>query len=65
MPDEPSPESIAKAARLRAKIDKLTRGTKTPVEGEEPGNTADKAPLAPRDFIHQWMAEHDKKPGKK
>jgi hypothetical protein len=65
--DKPKPTAAgkARAAAIHAEIDKLTRGTKTPVEGEEPGNTADKAPLAPRDFIQQWMAEHDKKPGKK
>ena len=44
-----------------AEIDRLT-GSRTPAaEAEEPVNSAEKAPLSPRGFIDQWMAEHDKK----
>lgn len=60
-----NPAGKARAASIHAEIDRLTGINKAPLEGEEPGNTAEKAPPSPRDFIHQWMAEHDKKPGEK
>ena len=46
-----------RAAVLRAEIDKLTGGTKPEADGKK-----DEKPTNPRDFIQQWMAEHDKKP---
>ena len=48
----------ARAAALRAEIEKLS-ATK-PAEGSQPP----KKPTNPRDAIHEWMAEHDKKPEK-
>jgi len=50
------PEGKARAAALRAEIDKLTEGNKADKAANKPAN--------PRDAIHQWMAEHDKKPEK-
>jgi hypothetical protein len=58
---EPTPAGKARAASIHAEIAKLTGGKAAPLEAEEPGNTTEKAPLTPRDFINQWMAEHDKK----
>lgn len=57
---ESSPADKARAAALRAQIDKLT-GAKKPAADD--GKAANK-PTNPRDAIHQWMAEHDKKPEK-
>jgi hypothetical protein len=68
---ETNPGGKARAAAIHAEIDKLTGADKNtsdknkPREGAEPGKSGEKAPLSPRDFIHQWMAEHDKKPGEK
>jgi hypothetical protein len=57
---ESTPGGKARADALRAEIDKLT-GTKKPnAAGDQPP----KKPTNPRDAIHQWMAEHDKKPEK-
>ena len=50
------PDGKARAAALRAEIDKVTEGAKA-------GKPAGK-PTNPRDAIHQWMADHDKKPEK-
>ena len=51
----------ARAASIHAEIDRLT-GTRTPtLDPELPANSTEKAPLSPREFIDQWMAEHDKK----
>jgi hypothetical protein len=61
---KPNPAGKARAAAINAEIDKLTAGKDTPDEDERPGKPGEKAPRAPRDFIHQWMAEHDKKPEK-
>lgn len=49
----------ARAAALRAEIEKLS-ATKPPDDGSQPP----KKPTNPRDAIHEWMAEHDKKPEK-
>jgi hypothetical protein len=59
---KPTAAGKARAAAIHAEIDRLTGGNKTPLEGQEPGKTGGKSP---RDFIQQWMAEHDKKPGEK
>jgi hypothetical protein len=60
MPNEPSPESIARAARLRAQIDKLTNpGASRP---DQPAEAPDeKRPMSPREFIEQQMNELDRK----
>jgi hypothetical protein len=56
-----TPTGKARAAAIRAEIDKLAGGNKPPADGNE----ADGKPaLNPRDYINQWMAEHDKKPEK-
>jgi hypothetical protein len=64
---EPKPTAAgkARAAAIHAEIDKLTGDNKTPLEGQEPRKTGEKPPPSPRDFIQQWMAEHDKKPEEK
>jgi hypothetical protein len=55
MPNEPSPESIARAARLREQIDKLTNPDQAkPAERE-------KQPTSPHEFIERKMSELDKK----
>jgi hypothetical protein len=52
---EPSPARKARAAAIHAEIDKLT--------GIEQSGTSPKGkPVNPRNYIQQWMAEHDKKP---
>jgi hypothetical protein len=56
MPDEPSPESVARAARLRAKIDKLTHP-----DAETPNSEADAPPTSPREFIERQMDKLDRK----
>jgi hypothetical protein len=58
MPDEPSPESIARAARLRAKIDKMTHPDAAPLDPAAEANTP---PLSPREFIEQQMDKLDRK----
>jgi hypothetical protein len=50
----------ARAAALREQIDKLTGAKKPKADGDQ----AEKKPTNPRDAIHEWMAEHDKKPEK-
>jgi hypothetical protein len=55
MPNEPSPESIARAARLREQIDKLTNPEKAKVAPEE------KRPMSPHEFIERKMNELDRK----
>jgi len=55
MPNEPSPESIARAARLREQIDKLTNPDR-PKEAPE-----EKRPMSPREFIERKMNELDRK----
>jgi hypothetical protein len=71
---KPSPDSKARAAAIHAEIDRLTTGkaSEKPADekpaDEKPADEkpADgkKAPLSPRDYIQQYMAEHDKKPDK-
>jgi hypothetical protein len=56
MPNEPSPESIAKAARLRAQIDKLTNAGAS--RSDQPNETR---PMSPREFIEQQMDKLDRK----
>jgi hypothetical protein len=66
---KPSPDSKARAAAIHAKIDQLTSGkakekpANEKAANEKPANEK-KAPLSPRDYIQQYMAEHDKKPDK-
>ena len=61
MADQKStPAGKARAASIHAEIDRLTGGKVQP-GGKEPDNTGEKAPLTPREYINQWMAEHDKK----
>jgi hypothetical protein len=55
MPNEPSPESIARAARLREQIDKLTNPDQAKPAEEE------KRPMSPREFIERKMNELDRK----
>jgi hypothetical protein len=55
MPDKPSPESIARAARLRAKIEKMTRPDAAAVDSE-----ADAPPMSPREFIERQMDKLDR-----
>jgi len=69
---KPTDASKARAAAIHAEIDKLTGGKNPSLEDKKPsledqgsGKTADKSPPSPRDYIQQWMAEHDKKPGEK
>jgi hypothetical protein len=58
MPDKPSPESIAKAARLRAKIDKMTHPDSAPPDSAA---EADALPMSPREFIERQMDKLDRK----
>jgi hypothetical protein len=51
----PKPSGKARAAALQAEIEKLTSGNGRSTQEE-------KAPPSPREFIHRWMATHDKKP---
>jgi hypothetical protein len=55
MPNDPSPESIARAARLREQIDKLTNPDQAKEVPEE------KRPMSPREFIERKMNELDRK----
>jgi hypothetical protein len=56
MPNEPSPESIARAARLREQIDKLTNPDKARSDQSE-----EKKPMSPREFIEKQMDKLDRK----
>ena len=51
----PKPRGKARAAALHAEIDKLTSGKERSTDDKQP-------PPNPREFIHRWMATHDKKP---
>ena len=53
---KPGPGGKARAAAIRAEIEKLTSG------GTQAGEKQESTPDTPRDFIQRWMAEHDKKP---
>jgi hypothetical protein len=55
MPNEPSPETIARAARLRGQIDKLTNPNQAKPASDE------KRPMSPHEFIERKMSELDKK----
>jgi hypothetical protein len=72
--NEPESNSAgkARAAALHAEIDKLagakpaadgSRTSGSKVDGIKADEPAAK-PTNPRDYIQQWMAEHDKKPEK-
>ena len=50
----PKPSGKARAAALHAEIDKLIGGKGQSTEEKQ-------APPSPREFIHRWMATHDKK----
>jgi hypothetical protein len=45
----------ARAAALHAEIEKLTSGNRQSTQEKQ-------TPPSPREFIHRWMATHDKKP---
>jgi hypothetical protein len=49
----PKPIGKARAAAIRAEIEELAKG-------EQSGEKKKPSPSSPRDFIQQWMAEHDK-----
>ena len=51
----PKPSGKARAAALHAGIEKLTSGNRQSPQEKQ-------APASPREFIHRWMATHDKKP---
>ena len=60
MPNEPSPESIARAARLREQIDKLTNPGES--RSDRPAEAPEEArPMSPREFIEQQMSKLDRK----
>jgi L-lysine 2,3-aminomutase len=61
---KPSPDSKARAAAIHAEIDRLTSGKAKEKPADEKPADKKKAPLSPRDYIQQYMAEDDKKPGK-
>jgi hypothetical protein len=65
MAKEPDPESVARAARLREQIDKMTKSdsNQDPIEKTLPQGRGETPPLSPREFIHKRMQELDK--GKK
>ena len=56
MPDQPSPEAVARAARLREQIDKQIKGSDRGTETVDP-----KQPPSPREFIERRMRELDRK----
>lgn len=60
-----SSTSKARADAIHAEIDRLTSGKGTTAAGKKSGKAGEETPLAPRDFIHRWMAEHDNKRDKK
>jgi hypothetical protein len=59
MPKEPSPESIARAARLREQIDQLTNPGASP--SGQPEAREERRPMSPREFIERKMRELDGK----
>ena len=54
--------SKARAAALQTEIDRLTGTAKPAADDAKADKAAGKKPANPRDYINQWMAEHDKKP---
>jgi hypothetical protein len=54
MPNEPSPESIARAAWLRAQIDKITKPGATD-SGPPSAAPEEKTPMSPHEFIEREM----------
>jgi hypothetical protein len=61
----PNSTGKARAAAIRAEIDKLAGATKPAEDSTDPAKAAADAPANPRDFIQKWMAEHDKKSDRK
>ncbi len=60
MPDKPSPESVERAARLRAQIDKLTHPDAA--RDDQKSEAADqKRPMSPHEFIEREMNKLDRK----
>ena len=59
---KPTDASKARAAAIHAEIDKLTGGKKPSAENQASDKAAENSPPSPRDYVQQWMAEHDKKP---
>ncbi len=60
MPDKPSPESVERAARLRAQIDKLIHPGAAPKD-QSPETTEKKRPMSPHEFIQREMDKLDRK----
>jgi hypothetical protein len=59
MPDKPSPESVERAARLRAQIDKLTHPDAARDDQKEAADQ--KRPMSPHEFIEREMDKLDRK----
>jgi len=59
MPDKPSPESVERAARLRAQIDKLIHPDAP--KDQSPETTEKKRPMSPHEFIQREMDKLDRK----
>jgi|EndMetStandDraft_5_1072996.scaffolds.fasta_scaffold778071_1 hypothetical protein len=58
MSNDPSPESVAKAARLRAQIEKLTNADAAAAD-QAPQPPGEKPPISPREFIERQMKKLD------
>jgi len=58
MSNDPSPESVAKAARLRAQIEKLTNADAAAAD-QAPQPRGEKPPISPREFIERQMKKLD------
>jgi hypothetical protein len=61
MPSDPSPESVARAAQLRAQIEKLTSPGAKPL-ADAPEATSKSPPKSPRELIHEQMIKRGEKP---
>jgi hypothetical protein len=57
MANEPSPEMIARAARLRAQIDQITNKP----TGDSAKAASDQPPMSPREFVEREMRKLNKK----
>ena len=62
---KPTEAGKARAAAIHAEIDRLTGAGTAPLQADEHGKTGEQAKPTPREFVDQWMAEHDQKPGDK
>jgi hypothetical protein len=59
MPNENSAESIARAAKLRAQIDRMTKPS-AEVSGNSTSSSSER-PMSPREFIQREMDRLDRK----